>query len=225
MFCTKSLPYAWGAQDGSKLGNALTNFVAVSNPIKVPFANGVNIADIATEYGGVYALDANGSGLFAWGNYYDGSNTVSSPTSLKSKLPQGANFTSIVGGEKTLYLLKQNGTVWSFGEGSDGQCGDGSTQDCRNSATQVALPNDTNITKIASNYNSQIALALDINGKVYGWGKQGYEELANGEKESVEATPIELNISTATGWYYDANITDIDVGLTILRFKMIEAMF
>lgn len=204
--------YAWGGQNGGALGNGATSFAVVSTPLKIDsFPQGSYITDVTTSYTAVYALDINGS-IYAWGSDYSGSSDASIPTSIDSKFPSEANIVSISSGNKTLYALDKNGTVWAMGEGSNGECGDGTNNDCNNQAKQVSLPEDANITKIASYYSNRIALALDANGKVYGWGQQNYGELMNKEKEGIYSTPFELNTTIATGWHYDANITDISVG-------------
>lgn len=78
------------------------------------------------------------------------------------QIEQGLNFTVV---------LKADGTVWTAGTNSLGECGNGSNTTTISELTQVKINENThltNVVKISSGLSHTIALTKD--GKVYGWG-------------------------------------------------------
>jgi alpha-tubulin suppressor-like RCC1 family protein len=106
-----------------------------------------------------------------------------SPTSRKVWLDgidaTGFNFSGIGGGRiaattHTVYL-KTDGTVWAWGNNSNGQLGDGTTTQ---STSPVQVSGLSNVTAIAAGATHTVALKTD--GTVWAWGDNSNGQLGNG---------------------------------------------
>jgi alpha-tubulin suppressor-like RCC1 family protein len=98
----------------------------------------------------------------------------------------------------TEYALLSNGTVWSWGQGSDGQLGNGTTGDSFTKAVQVQFPAGVQIAFLATDampFNT--ALAVDTKGRAWGWGDNKDGELCLGNKRSYDV-PQELPLTDVT---------------------------
>jgi hypothetical protein len=72
-------------------------------------------------------------------------------------------------------VLKENGTVWAWGDNTYGQLGDGTTTD---RLTPVQVVGLTNITDISAGDHHN--LAIDPNGDVWAWGRNAHGQLGDG---------------------------------------------
>ncbi|HEY1914460.1 MAG TPA: hypothetical protein VGH27_02690 [Streptosporangiaceae bacterium] len=98
----------------------------------------------------------------------------------------------------TQYALLSNGTVWSWGQGSDGQLGNGTTGESFTKAVQVQFPAGVQISFLATDampFNT--ALAVDTKGRAWGWGDNHEGELCLGNKRSYDV-PQELPLTDVT---------------------------
>ncbi len=73
------------------------------------------------------------------------------------------------------FALKNDGTVWSWGDNSYGSLGDGTVVD---KTSPVQVGNLAGVVKIASGYIHSLALKSD--GTVWAWGYNGQGELGDG---------------------------------------------
>ena len=112
-----------------------------------------------------------------------------------------SKFTKIVGGDGFSVGLKNDGTVWAWGDNYNGQLGNGSYG---NSLVPVQVAGLSGITSIASSgYHS---LALKNDGTVWAWGYNYYGELGNNTQINSNI-PIQVNSLTGisaiqTGYYH-----------------------
>lgn len=102
------------------------------------------------------------------------------------------------GGRYSL-ALKIDGTVWAWGENRNGILGDGTELD---KETPVKVKGLSKIKRIAASYGGH-SLALNSDGKVWGWGNNLYGQVGNVTDETVQ-TPIMIEKLT--------QIEDIAVG-------------
>jgi uncharacterized repeat protein (TIGR01451 family) len=132
---------------------------------------------------------------------------------------QSSRVIALSAGQQHSVAVKQNGTVWAWGDNTQGQLGDGTTEQ-RATPVQVFDPNEptgylTGVTAISSGtaYGLNVighTLALKQNGTVWGWGN-GYEgQLGDGE-QVLRSAPVQVeHISDPTG--YLTNIIAIGAG-------------
>jgi alpha-tubulin suppressor-like RCC1 family protein len=114
----------------------------------------------------------------------------------------------------TDYALLTNGTVYAWGQGTDGQLGDASEVNSFTTPVRVRFPAGVKIASIphdAMPYNT--GLAVDTTGRVWGWGENYGGELCLGNTRTY-ATPVKLPFSKVTTLagasnhaLYDANGT------------------
>ena len=189
---------AWGYNSNGQLGNA--TIVTNPSPIAVAVNNSTpptlltNITSVAA--GGLHslALDATG-GVWAWGsNAYmqlgQGNNsTVDSTYAVKVPDPTtGSQLTNVValaaGGGHSI-VLKNDGTVWTWGNNGYGQLGNnfGNSGSTMNSSVPVRVVIDTlntpltNVIAIAAGGSFSVAVRAD--GTVWTWGNNDFSQLGD----------------------------------------------
>jgi len=153
----------------------------------------VQISDIVALEAGAgesVALCANGN-VYTWGR---GDLTAFRAFENAIAIAAGRDFT---------LFLRNDGTVWGWGNNLFWTLGNAST--VNNISTPTQLPGLYNITAIAA--GSIHALALDANGNVWAWGLNPDGQLGNGTLESSRAPVqvqgltdiIQISASTAVG--------------------------
>jgi alpha-tubulin suppressor-like RCC1 family protein len=98
----------------------------------------------------------------------------------------------------TQYALLANGSVWAWGQGTQGQLGDGATVNEFKTAVQVQFPPGVKIAFLATDAMPfDTALAVDTSGNAWGWGanNEGSLCLGNGNQQNV---PVELPLTDVT---------------------------
>ena len=99
-------------------------------------------------------------------------------TSIWVKVVNDSNI-QVSLGYKFSVALKQDGTVWSWGQNNDGELGLGNTTEY--SEPQQITDIKEKITDVKTGYYHSIALTE--NGEVYTWGYNGNGQLGNGTRE------------------------------------------
>ncbi len=134
------------------------------------------------------APDAPGRQVLQWGLNGDYGLASSVRHSLPTPLaaPLGARFVSLSSGEDFTLGLTSSGTVYAWGDNSDGQLGDGSTTSSQ-TPVAVALPRGVDAVAIAA--GGYHALAVSSTGTVYAWGANYAGQLGDGSTTSSQ-TPV-----------------------------------
>ena len=111
---------------------------------------------------------------------------------MPTQIGTGSNWLKIGGGYKSSIAIKNDGTLWTWGNNASGQLGDGTTI---NTTTPAQIGTATNWTEIdgGEGYN----LALKSDGTLWAWGSNTYGQLGDGTTIN-KTTPIQ--IGTATNW-------------------------
>ena len=105
---------------------------------------------------------------------------------------QNGKFIQISAGKEHAVALRDDGTVWAWGRGTEGQLGNGNF---KNSATFVQVAGLENITKVvAGGYHN---LAIDESGNVWSWGSSDNGQLGIGT-HIARATPQKIDYSNLT---------------------------
>ncbi|MBF0622182.1 MAG: PKD domain-containing protein [Magnetococcales bacterium] len=178
--------WAWGYNGAGQLGDGTSTMR--SSPVQV---NGLTqIVAVATGGSHSVALKADGT-VWAWGwnSCYDESNTVvtncgvlgnSTVDSHSFDPVQVDNLTGIVsitaGWAHTL-ALDSDGAVWGWGDNGDNQLGRDDVTSVTTPSQVAALP--STVSRISSGLSSVLANTSD--GLVYGWGSNGWGQLAETE--------------------------------------------
>ncbi|WP_233612067.1 Ig-like domain-containing protein [Corallococcus sp. AB045] len=81
----------------------------------------------------------------------------------------------LAAGQFHTLALKQDGTVWAWGNNGEGQLGDGTTTD---RLTPVQVPGLTGVAALAAGLSHSLALKQD--GTVWAWGHNGHGQLGDG---------------------------------------------
>ena len=121
-------------------------------------------------------------------------------TSIWVKVVNDSNI-QVSLGYKFSVALKQDGTVWSWGQNNDGELGLGNTTEY--SEPQQITDIKEKITDVKTGYYHSIALTEK--GEVYTWGYNGNGQLGNGTREDslvpVKVTGLE-NIAKVNAYKY-----------------------
>jgi alpha-tubulin suppressor-like RCC1 family protein len=134
--------WAWGTNDAGQLGDG-TATASLTTPVQCQYKAGGNLADaIAIAAGGEtttgfsVALRADGT-MWTWGSntYGQLGNNVSGTTesaAIQVQVNGGAAFTSarmiaVSAGRRHVVALRGDGTVWTWGDDTYGQCGQGTS--------------------------------------------------------------------------------------------------
>ena len=217
--------WAWGVNYNGQLGDGTTTERHTPVQVKGPGGEGYLTDVIAVSAGDDFSLALKSDGtVWAWG--YNGNaegngqlgdgTTAERHTPVQVKGPGGEGYLTDViavsAGNAFSLALKSDGTVWAWGDNSDGQLGDGTTTD-RHTPVQVKGPNGegylTGVVAISAGKELH-SLALKQNGTVWAWGINAFGALGDGTTTS-QKTPVQAQISgvgcaTTT---YSARITSL----------------
>ncbi|HZK44387.1 MAG TPA: hypothetical protein VFC73_08940, partial [Syntrophomonadaceae bacterium] len=125
-------------------------------------------------------------------------------------LAEDSTVIAIATGGSHSLALKSDGTVWAWGNNSDGQLGDGSTTSryypvqVRDGAGEGFLQD---VVALAAGSNHSLALKKD--GTVWAWGNNDSGQLGDG---GYEASTLPIQVSNADSSDYLENIRAISAG-------------
>ncbi|MCL2787631.1 MAG: Ig-like domain-containing protein [Micrococcales bacterium] len=162
---------------------------------------------IAAGSGTGYGLGEDG-GIWAWG--YNGSGQLGNGTTTNSYRPvrvQVASgtlprFTAIAARGTTGYGLGEDGRVWAWGEGHNGQLGNGTTtSSLRPVRVQAASGTLPRFTVIAAGDFTGYGLSED--GDIWAWGLNGFGQLGNGDTTD-SSRPVRVRAASGTLPFFTA---------------------
>ncbi|MEI7831763.1 MAG: IPT/TIG domain-containing protein, partial [bacterium] len=165
--------WAWGSNLFGELGDGTRttrNFA-----MKVIGLTGITAVSAMNIHS--LALKSDGT-VWAWGNNSHGElgdGTTTKYRTLPALVSGLSGITAISAGETHSLALKSDGSVWAWGNNSDGQFGNGTKT---GSMIPVLVPGLTGITAISAGGSHSIALKSD--GTVLAWGNISEGQLGNG---------------------------------------------
>jgi alpha-tubulin suppressor-like RCC1 family protein len=207
--------WAWGAGWTGRLGAGSLD--DTSTPRQVSALT--NVVAITGGWGTGYALRADGT-VWAWGHngtgaLGNGSDAALSPVPVQVSGLTGV--TSIAGRDNGAFALRDDGTVWAWGDNGAGQLGDG--QACPAgcvSRVPVQVSGLTGVTEVAGNVNNGYALRND--GSVWAWGGNFLGALGNGVECDPTTEPCGSRVPVQLpGLSGVAQVTAFDYGAYALR--------
>jgi alpha-tubulin suppressor-like RCC1 family protein len=111
---------------------------------------------------------------------------------IPTQLNTDTDWASITVGGAHALALKTNGTLWSWGAGSNGQTGDGLGSVYRSNPVQIGTD-----TWVSVSGGFQNSFGVKSNGTLWGWGRNDGGELGIGNT-TLQTLPAQ--IGTATNW-------------------------
>ncbi len=187
--------YCWGSGGSGQIGNG--DNLDVNVPTLVTMPNGVtSFSSISTNGSSSCAL-ANTGKIYCWGEGGSGQVgngdiiSVNVPTPIT--MPNGVtSFSSVSTNGYFSCALANNGNVYCWGYGSDGQIGNGENNDV-NVPTAVTMPSGvTSFGYISTNasFSCAIAASGDNAGSTYCWGIGASGQIGNGANNNINVPTL-----------------------------------
>lgn len=185
---TNGTLWSWGGNSQGQLG--LNNTTEYSSPKQVgALTNWLKVA--SGRYHNI-AIKTNGT-LWAWGfnsqgqlGFNNSSNYYSSPKQIGSL----STWSQIACGNRFSLAIKTDGTLWGWGQNSNGQLG---LSDSTNRSSPVQIGALTNWLYIAAGSYHTISIKTD--GTIWAWGYNDFGQLGNGTAIS-NSSPVQIGALT-----------------------------
>lgn len=222
--------WTWGYDGFGQLGDNTSHPGNQSRiPVQVQGVGGsgflTGVSSVAG--GGLHSLAVKSDGtVYAWG--YNGTGGLGNNGGPDSNTPVqvkgfgGTGFlggvASVAAGSEHSLALKGDGTLWAWGNNSNGQVGDGSSGNQRNTPVQVRDEGGTGfltgVTRVAAGTRHSLA-AVGPYGTVRAWGDNQFGPLGNGSfggnfSRPVQAIQLIDATQVAAGDFHSLAVADAD---------------
>ncbi len=180
--------WAWGGNGNGQIGDGNVTSVPVLVPFHVPGLSGVTA--VSAGVGHSLALLNDGT-VWAWGSnslLELGSVPASSAVPSLQPVPNLTGITAIVAGNHFSMALKNDGTVWTWGQNQSGQIGNGTSG--APLATPYQVDNLNHVTNIDS--GGSHCLARRDDGSVWAWGDGSHGQLGIGSSPATQTRPAQV---------------------------------
>lgn len=174
--------WVWGYNNSFQLGDG------TQNNLRTPRQNWANESWIGIAAGGLHsmALRADGT-LMAWGENISGqlgqSNRVD-VTNTRAPVRRADAWRSVAAGREFTTAIRSDGTLWAWGDNSDGQVGVRVVDGSRTAPVLV----DSNRVWLAVHCGRDHVVALTADGTGWGWGDNDFLKAIDGGYADI-ATP------------------------------------
>ena len=190
--------WLWGHNEYGEIGDETT--VDKSSPVQT-IAGGTDWKQVASGGSHTAAIKNDGT-LWMWG--YNGGgevkygqlgdNTIIDKSSPVQTVCGGTDWKSVSCGAKFTAAIKNNGTLWTWGQNANGQLGD-ETSNNKSSPVQT-IAGGTDWKQISCGDNHMIA--IKNNGTCWTWGWNAYGQL--GDETNVDKSSPIQTVAYGTGW-------------------------
>lgn len=185
--------WGWGPNGVGQVGNGARD--AVLLPVQASADPGWT----ALSGGWWHNVGLCGGALWGWGESNHGE--LGPGTALRldpGPLATTATFAQVAAGTMHTVALRDDGTIWTFGDGRGGQLGNGSTAQ-RSTLEPVQLPTTATWTAIAA--GSMHTLAIRSDGTLWAWGANYYGEVGDG---TFTTRSVPAQIDAGSDWIFVA---------------------
>ena len=204
---------SWGISSVTKSAvteftfNSLVSNLVINKTYQLDIPEGYVVSSTGTNYAGTaytFATQDAESKLFSWGDNengrlgLNGGTDRSSPTQIPgltwsaNSLNQDWDYSA-----RMQAMIKTDGTLWTWGAGSDGGLGQGSNTD-KSSPTQIGTE-----TTWSSAFCGEggSAAAIKTDGTLWTWGNNNYGQLGLGDQNQYSSPKQVPGTTWATGDY------------------------
>ena len=159
----------------------------------------VNLGWIAAVAGERHTFALTNSGtLWSWGDNYSGQaglGFVVVSTTLPAQIGVDTDWSKIGTGYWHSYAIKNNRTLWVWGNNQDGQLGIGNTEDTFEPVS-VGFTSDWSLVTGGRDHT----LAIKTNNTIWSWGYNYYGQLGLGNKGDGTSRYTPTQIGTTSDW-------------------------
>jgi len=198
--------WAWGEAGYGQLGNGAT--VDKSSPIQVGALT--NWLKVAGNYEAGYSIKTDGT-LWSWGKGDNGQLGVGNTTNYSSPVQVGALTTWAklppVAGFEFCGAIKTDGTLWTWGVGTNGQLGHNNTTTY---SSPVQVGSLTTWAEIACGRTYMLAVKTD--GTLWAWGSNGAAGNLGTDNATNYSSPVQ--VGGLTTWASVSTGSAISFGIT-----------
>jgi alpha-tubulin suppressor-like RCC1 family protein len=192
--------WMWGNGTRGSLGDNTT--ISKSSPVQTVAAgtnwNQVAVGGVENNFAFAASIKTSGE-LWTWGTnaYYGvlGDNTLINRSSPIQTIAAGTNWRQVAAGSSSVYCIKTDGTLWTWGQNNHGQLGDNTTVDKSSPIQTVAGGTDWKQVAAAIIYS---AAAIKTDGTLWTWGRNNYGQLGNNTSNN-RSSPIQT-VAGGTNW-------------------------
>jgi alpha-tubulin suppressor-like RCC1 family protein len=180
--------WCWGLNDSGELGVGDT--VARHTPVQTGCPDGECIDDWVSITSGAFHSCAirEGGELWCWGGNLNGQLGVGPTMDTDSTRPlqvESGTWRAVQGGTSHTCGIRQDGTLWCWGENDDGQLGVGNTnRRAQPTAVEVRTPNDW----FAVRPGGAHTCAIRSDGSLWCWGSNDQGQLGHGADAPARET-------------------------------------
>lgn len=200
--------WSWGDNSSNQLGRTSVNFCP-----------GQVMSGVVKTAGGLssgYAVKSDGT-VWSWGNNTYGKlgdgTTTTRTTPVQVLGPGGVGFldhiVDIAASAHSAYALKDDGTVWSWGNNLNGRLGDNTTT---NRSTPVQVSGLTGVIALTANFGGSSIYALKSDHTLWAWGFGSNGRLGTGDTNDALVPVQVLKGASPSSSAYLENVTAVAAG-------------
>ena len=189
--------WIWGRGFNGQLGTNISysNAVYIITPVTT-FAGGTNWKQVSAGYRFTKAIKTDGT-LWTWGDGYSGqlgNNTATNKSTPVTTSAGGTNWKQVSASNFHCAAIKTDGTLWTWGSGSNGQLGDNT--ETNKSTPVTTFAGGTNWKQVSSGGYQNAAIKTD--GTLWTWGRNGTGQLGTNDTTD-KFTPV-TTFAGGTNW-------------------------